>query len=108
MTDQQAAPTTDELLAHAGWLQRLAERLVGAGDRAEDLVQDTWLAALRHGPSRGKSLRPWLATVLRNFAASSARTGSRRRWREEQHARPETLPSAADLTARAEASRALV
>ena len=108
MGEREAVPSVDELLAHAGWLQRLAERLVGTGDQAEDLVQETWLAALRRGPRRGASLRPWLATVLRNFAASSARSRERRRWREEQHAPPEALPSTEELTARAEASRALV
>ena len=108
MSEREAPPSVDELLAHAGWLQRLAERLVGAGDRAEDLVQETWLAALQHGPRRRATLRPWLATVLRNFAASSARARERRRRREEQHALPEALPSADQLTARAEASRALV
>jgi RNA polymerase sigma factor (sigma-70 family) len=61
------APTPEELLAHAGWLRRLAVSLVGPAAGADDLVQETWLAALRHPPARPGPLRPWLAQVLRNL-----------------------------------------
>jgi hypothetical protein len=38
----------DELLAHAPGLRRFALSLCGTIDRAEDLVQDTFLQALTH------------------------------------------------------------
>lgn len=57
----------EELLEHAAWIRRLARRLVQGEARADDLVQETWLAALRAAP-RGGPLRPWLARVARNFA----------------------------------------
>lgn len=62
---------TSELLAHATWLRRLARSLVREG--ADDLVQDTWVAALRRPPDGERSVRPWLRTVLINVA--------RLRWR---------------------------
>jgi len=95
---------TDDLLRHAGWLRRVAEGLVG-DEGAADLVQTTWLAALRHRPL---DPGPWLRRVLHNHAVSDARRRSRQRAREIAHARPEALPSTCDLAARAEATRLLV
>ena len=37
----------DELLAEADWLHALAYGLVRDADAANDLVQETWVAALR-------------------------------------------------------------
>jgi RNA polymerase sigma-70 factor, ECF subfamily len=58
----------DELLAHAPWLRRFALSLGGTIDRAEDLVQDTFLQALTHLDSfqPGTNLAAWLVTILRN------------------------------------------
>ena len=65
-------PAIEDLLAHADWLRGLAARLVGA--EADDLVQDTWVAALRAPPrGSGDEARPWLARVLRNSAISRFR-----------------------------------
>ena len=57
----------EELLVHAQWLGRLATHVARPGDDAEDAVQDTWLAALRHPPSNDRTAQPWLAEV--NFWA---------------------------------------
>jgi RNA polymerase sigma factor (sigma-70 family) len=67
----------EELLAHADWLRRLAGRLVGPGE-GEDLVQETWTAALR-SPPRGDAEQagPWLARVVRNLASNRRRTRGR-------------------------------
>ncbi len=89
---------TDELLRHAGWLRRVAVRLVGEVDAA-DQVQATWLAALRHRPHNPG---PWLRRVLHNHAVSDVRRRSRARTREIAHARSEALPSTSDLAAHAE------
>src|SRR5262245_139056 len=59
------------LLEHAAWLRRLARSLVDG----EDLVQDTWLAALRRPPATDRPMRPWLRRVFGNAA--------RFRWRSE-------------------------
>ena len=63
----------EELLAQAGWVHRLAARILGDGADAEEVVQDTWVAALEaDGPalrSRGREgLRAWLGGVVRNLA----------------------------------------
>ncbi|MCP3920156.1 MAG: sigma-70 family RNA polymerase sigma factor [bacterium] len=64
------------LLQHVSWIRELARSLVGDTLRAEDLVQDTLVAALEHPPSTDRPLRPWLGTVLRNFARKTARRRS--------------------------------
>src|SRR5688572_32525448 len=69
------APPPEDLLAHAGWLRRLAQSLVGAGGGADDLVQETYVAALRHPPRTDLPIRPWLAQVLRNLVRMRRRHG---------------------------------
>ncbi len=79
----------DALLAHSGWAKALARNLVRDPDRADDLVQRAWLAAMRRPPSDGTPPRRWLATVLRNFVRQDARESSRREQREHAVARSE-------------------
>jgi RNA polymerase sigma factor (sigma-70 family) len=78
-------PTADvrDLLAHADWLRRLARHLVGRAGDPEDLVQQTWLAALRRPPAADRPARPWLAEVLRNFARKAHRDRRAREGREQ-------------------------
>ncbi|MBK7875611.1 MAG: sigma-70 family RNA polymerase sigma factor [Planctomycetes bacterium] len=65
--------STEELLSEAEWLGTLARRLVSDPSEADDLAQDTWIAALRRPPERERPLRPWLARVARNFARMRGR-----------------------------------
>ncbi len=58
----------DELAAHAHWVRRLAQSLVHDETTAEDLVQDTWVAALRRPPDDRRALKSWLARVVRTLA----------------------------------------
>ena len=62
----------DALLAQAGWAKALARSLVCDPDRAEDLVQRAWLAALRTPPDAAIPPRRWLAVVMRNFVHDDA------------------------------------
>src|SRR5206468_4093801 len=57
------------LLAEDRWIRRLARRLAGDAHAAEDLVQETWAAALdvRQDAPRPHALRPWLRGILRNL-----------------------------------------
>ena len=66
------------LVEHAEFLRRLARRLVRDEDRANELVQDTFVAALESGAVRQGSLRGWLTGVARNLARMNARTDIRR------------------------------
>src|SRR5262249_33837370 len=107
MATGNPAITPEEILAHSDWLRRLARRLVSHDDGADDLVQDTWTAALRMPPQRDRPIRPWLAEVLRNFARKRGRGGAHRAERERVYvdAVHEPLPTAEQLLARQEAMR---
>src|SRR5262245_14313155 len=53
-------------LPHLGHLYRLAVRLTGAAQDAEDLVQETYVKALRAFPALRdvERIRPWLCKIL--------------------------------------------
>ena len=72
----------DELLANAGWMRALARSLVRDPADAEDIVQDTWLEALRRPPRDPAAAAGWLARVLRNSVLRRYRAEGRRRARE--------------------------
>ena len=82
----------EPLLAHSGWTRKLAIHLARDPDRADDLLQETWLRALEHPPetrSTSAGLRAWLATVMRNLASSRRRDADLRAWHESRAAKPE-------------------
>jgi RNA polymerase sigma-70 factor, ECF subfamily len=58
----------------------LARRSVDRPEDAEDLVQDTYLAAYRawRNDRRPRRVEPWIATICLNLARSRARTRARR------------------------------
>lgn len=94
------------------WLRRLARSLVHDVSLAEDLVQETALAALQAPPvlSDG-SPRPWLARVLQRRAADAAR-GARGRGdlvarREEEIRAKEAASSAEGLLHEVETGKRL-
>jgi len=76
----ERAPFEEEALTHADQLYRIALRLSGSPQTAEELVQETYLRALRAWESYrpGTNLAAWLATILRNVYLDEARTQSRR------------------------------
>ena len=67
-----------ELSSHADWVRALARELVRDEHRAEDVVQETWVAALRRPPRDDSNVRGWLATVVRNVVRGRARANVRR------------------------------
>jgi RNA polymerase sigma-70 factor (ECF subfamily) len=71
----------EDVLTHSAWIRNLARRLVADAADLDDVLQDAWIQAIRHG-ARAQSVRPWLATVLRNVVRSSRRSDARRRTRE--------------------------
>lgn len=86
------AAAVDALTKHSEFLRRIARALVGDDATADDVVQATWLAALRKPPERGGDARPWLARVLRNEVRQVSRSRRRREARELEAASSE--PSA--------------
>ena len=96
-----------ELLRHATWLRALARALVRP-DEVDDVVQETWAAALSRPPGSAAALRTWLERVVRNIAFQFARRSDRRARREQAAALPESQPATADVVARAALHRELV
>ena len=70
----------EEALEHADQLYRIALRLSGSPQTAEELVQETYLRALRSWQSYrpNTNLAAWLATILRNVYLDEARRQQRR------------------------------
>jgi len=101
MTPPGSDPTA-QALAEISWLRRLARDLCGDAHAADDAVQETMAAALRHRPDTTQPLRGWLATVLHNALRGARRSAVRTAAREAQAARGEAQPSAADSAARVE------
>ncbi len=97
----------DDLLSHQGWLRTLALGLVHDESAADDLVQDTWVAALRRPPRELGSSRSWLRTVLMNRMRQNHRANGRRERNERVGARPESLPATSEIASRAELHRML-
>lgn len=61
-------PALDDLLRQQRWLRRLAASLVVDVATADDLTQQTLLAALERPPADTAAPRAWLSTVVRNLA----------------------------------------
>ncbi len=79
----------ESLLEHRDFVRRLARSLVRDEHAAADLVQDTWLEALRRPPRSRSGVRAWLASVVRTRARNEARGEGRRSSRELAAAREE-------------------
>ncbi len=72
----------EALLAEVAWLKRLALSLAGDSDDADDLVQESWIAAWRRNPDTSRPLRPWLGKVVRDRSRMRRRADARRTQRE--------------------------
>jgi len=108
-TDEPNLPnlTIEHLLAHRTWLRALAHRLVHDDHAADDLVQDTWMAALRRPPSHEGAIRAWLRTVAKNLARDRHRVSQNRARREAAASVKESLVATVDVVERAELQREL-
>jgi RNA polymerase sigma-70 factor (ECF subfamily) len=81
MTETGAAKRgfQDEALVHLDAVYRFALRLTGAPDRADDLVQETFLRAYRAWDQyeRGTRAKSWLFTITRNLFLRQEERGKR-------------------------------
>lgn len=103
MTADERAIRHEELLAHMGWVQGLALRLVRDAARAEDVAQEALARTLARPPRRaraGPGLRAFLATATRLLARDLARAELRRGRRERASAREDIAPSTLDVVER--------
>lgn len=110
----RTALAADSVAAQSGWVRAVARNLVRDPWGAEDVAQETLLAALAAPPRDvpdDSHLRAWLGRVAYNLSRLDLRSGGRRRAREKVVARCEALPSASEeleaVAARGELLRAL-
>lgn len=80
-------PDVDLLLRHQEWVRTLAHRLVADPATADDVAQETLIAAATRAPAGLREPRGWLRTVAQNAARAFARS-TQRRLRREQLAEP--------------------
>jgi RNA polymerase sigma-70 factor (ECF subfamily) len=108
MTEHAAPPPLDELLARRDWVRRFARTLAHDDATADDLAQDTMLAAIEHPPREAAAPAGWLRRVLLRRAMNRARGERRRDEREALRAMPPASPSPADVVSTAESHRRVV
>lgn len=108
MRDSDPTLSVDQLLGHTAWARRLALALVRDEASADDLLQETWLAAMRRPPADGSSPRAWLASVMRRLANRGRERDGARGRRERETARPEAQPGTDQLIERAARHREVV
>ena len=99
-------PEIEALLEHRDFLMSLARQLVSDPMAQDELVSDA-LEEAALAPPRHGFLRPWLSRVLQNRAKNRGRAISRRERHERLAARPEGLPSSAEVVTRFELSERL-
>lgn len=98
----------ESLIEHEPFVRRYVRSLVHGAPEADDVVQETWLAAIHRPPEQVENPRGWLAAVARNALRGMRRSGGRRAAREEAVARDVAVPSATEVRAREDARRAAV
>lgn len=106
METSNASAGIEELLAHEGFLRRVVAEVVGP-EQVDDIVQETWIAALAAQPQRLGYPRAFLKRVARNLALGRRRTEARRRRRESLVASAEALPSTAQMVERLHAHQSV-
>ncbi|MHC4730741.1 MAG: RNA polymerase sigma factor, partial [Planctomycetota bacterium] len=102
-----ATPQPEVLLEHADFVRNVAHHLLRDEHLAEDVVQETFVAALRSS-ERPRNVRAWLGVIARNLALTGRRSVRRRKLRERRVARRERLPSVEEGVARLELQRRVV
>lgn len=98
----------EELLAHADFVHALARSLVFDPNTADDIAQQTWVAALEHPPMEMGSRTAWFSKVVRNFTRLAYRSEQRTRNREAKAARAESRPSSEEIVEKMETLRLLI
>jgi len=87
----ESIPTDAELWRQSERLRALARTLLSDPASGEDLVQETWLAALRRPRAIRRSAEGWLVGALRHLAWRTRERERRRGAVEERAARGELV-----------------
>lgn len=88
------------LLRELGWVRELARSLLRNDALADDVVQETWLAASRQPAGSVQRVRPWLASIVHNQVRRLVRGRGRRAAREAAVAAAAPAASSADIAER--------
>ena len=91
MAEERAFPSTKTLLDHAPQIRALARGLLLDEGEADDLVQETWLAASRSEAPEVNRGAGWFTGIARNLARKMLRGRSRRRSHEQCASRSEPV-----------------
>lgn len=94
-------------LEESRWLERLAYRMVRDQDEAKDVVQETYLAALKSPKPSDRPRKGWLRNVATNVVRMEYRGRTRRQGREESMAQPEPSDDSLGALQKLEATQAL-
>lgn len=100
-----SAPCLEDLLEHGEFVRKLARSLVVDVHSADDLVQETWIVALRNPPRHAGALQGWLSSVVRNLARRGRRSYSRRANHEALSFEPRMAPTPAETAAERSVAR---
>lgn len=95
------------LLAETSWIHALARKLVSDPHLAADLAQDACVEALERSPADDRSLRAWLATVVRRQLLR-VRRGTAHRAAREQARGADDAPGTDEVVERAETHKNVV
>lgn len=98
----------EHLHQHGSWLHRIVGSLVSGKVPKDDVVQETWLAALEGLPEKLRSPRAWLWAVARNKALRMRLHEDRRTKRERKVAGGVVLPSSEELALQKEAKEKIL
>jgi len=93
---------------HAAGLRALVSRLVLDDSRVDDVLQETWLTAIKRPPRNPAALGAWLRTVAIRLAGRSRRSEFNRQRHESQATVEEPVLPADEVVAREMARRKVV
>lgn len=86
-------------------LRLMVRALLHDDDAADDVVQETWFAAMRRPPRAGFEAGAWLRGIARNVIRHLRRGDARRSAREAGAARPDRSPGSAEVVTKIERLR---
>ncbi|MHC4472907.1 MAG: sigma-70 family RNA polymerase sigma factor, partial [Planctomycetota bacterium] len=95
----------ESLLVHEPFVRAVARALLQGDGRVDDVVQETWVAALRSRPRHPEAARSWLAGIARNVARTLLRRDRSRSRREHRVEPPRGIPSPEEIQAQEEIRR---
>ena len=106
MTDERI--DRESLTDHLEGVRRLVRTMVRDESAADDVVQETMVAALQNRTRVRSGLRAWLAGVARNLARRRLRSEGRRARYEGEAPAAAVAPATADVVARAAEQRRIL